>query len=275
MATERTGDSPPARRAPAAEAAATHPSPLIRRLSGVRDPGIRTAAVARVLGELAPARAVALLRDLVAGWRLESDPTCAALLDAVTAALVGPGAISYEARRGLYAAAVAAERPVIARLFFDAWQPTGAGEELAEELAAERPIAPRGRPLTLGERKAAARGTRRDVLLHLLRDPHPQVVGVLLANPRITERDVLAVASRRPTFPECQMQVFASHRWRSRYPVKRALVMNPHTPAPLSLGIAATLRHSDLRAVARAPDLAAAVRAQARDLVAQYRPAPQ
>jgi hypothetical protein len=54
--------------------------------------------------------------------------------------------------------------------------------------------------LTLGERKSLARAPNKKRLLDkLLHDQDPTVIANLINNPRLTERDILKIASKRPT----------------------------------------------------------------------------
>ncbi len=107
----------------------------------------------------------------------------------------------------------------------------------------------RGRPLTLGERKSLARKPDRRMFDRVLRDPHPDVIALLLQNPRLTEPDVVRLCSRRPNMPVVLSRVFASPRWSMRPGVRRALAMNPETPAPVVAALLPLLAADDLRAL--------------------------
>jgi hypothetical protein len=85
---------------------------------------------------------------------------------------------------------------------------------------------------------------------------------VLLGNPHLTEGDVLAIASRRPTRKEVLRAVFESP-WLQRYAVKRSLVLNPYTPGDLAVRLLPTLVLNDLRAVAHDPAASEPVRTEA------------
>ena len=122
--------------------------------------------------------------------------------------------------------------------------------------------------MTLGERKALARRGRRDIVAALVRDPDASVIVNLLANPLLTEKDVLTVASRRPARRDVLRAIFAS-KWLCRYHVKRALVMNPFTPDDLAVRLAGGLIETDLRLIAADAQLRLPVRAQARALLAR------
>jgi hypothetical protein len=136
----------------------------------------------------------------------------------------------------------------------------------------ERPTsALQGRALTLGERKALARGRDRFMIDRLLRDPHPAVIKNLLGNPRVTEDDVIRLASRRPTFPDVQTEIARSSRFGHRPRVRLAIVQNPFSPTSLSVPLVPLLVKQDLASVVAGTELPAVVRAAAIELL-QRRP---
>jgi hypothetical protein len=101
--------------------------------------------------------------------------------------------------------------------------------------------------LPLGTRRAAARGADRNKLDRLMHDRDHRVIGILLDNPRITERDAIRIAAMRPTRPEV-LEVVARHpRWSSRYRIRKALACNPATPAQIARRLLPTLMRQDLR----------------------------
>jgi hypothetical protein len=118
-----------------------------------------------------------------------------------------------------------------------------------------------GRPLSLGERKSLARKRDRDLLARVLRDPHPDVVRIVLDNPAITELDVIRLCARRPIASEVLLQVFRHPRWIVRYRVRLTLALNPYTPEPVTLQLLPHLTASDLREVQRSGDMSERVRA--------------
>jgi hypothetical protein len=119
----------------------------------------------------------------------------------------------------------------------------------------------KGRPLTLGERKSLARRPDRGNVDRLLRDPHPDVIRQLLANPRLTEDDLLPLAARRPCRPDVLTEIARSPRWSHRPRIRIALVLNPDTPLDVAGPIVALLVRQELRLVATSPTVAPAVRA--------------
>jgi hypothetical protein len=128
-----------------------------------------------------------------------------------------------------------------------------------------------GRPLTLGERKALARGRDRFMIDRLLRDPHPAVIRNVLNNPRVTEEDVVRLASRRPTFPDVQIEIAKSPRFGHRPRVRLAIVQNPFSPTSLSVPLVPMLVKPDLASVVAGTELPPVVRAAAIELL-QRRP---
>jgi hypothetical protein len=233
---------------------------MLRGLKAIREPAMRTARMAELLrGD--PAPTATFLHNLIvqSGSGL---PGVDQALDAV-AVSIGSHRIEYEQRRKLYAAASDLGAPCVARLFVDIDRIADEVAALEASLDGSRPLAPNSRPMTLGERKSLARGRRSETLLQLLADPHPQVVEILLGNPHLIEADVLTIASRRPALPDNQRLIFRSDRWRPRHRVRRALVLNPYSPAALGLLLLPTLRGADLTDIAADSKLPLLLRQQA------------
>jgi len=145
-------------------------------------------------------------------------------------------------------------------------------EDDAKQQAAQGTLThPDGRPLTLGERRALARNPARRVIDKLMRDSHPMVVRLLLANPKITEQDVVHMAARRPAVPEVTCEIAKS--WTRQARVRCAIVLNPGSPPAVSVPLLALLSRPELRQVARATDVPPVVRATAAE-IAGLRPPP-
>jgi hypothetical protein len=243
---------------------------LIRRLRAIREPSARRLALAGMLGQGEASTWVDVLADLLRRAGRTDDADAQAVVECLTHAVASAG-LPYAARTTLYGAAREAGHGAVARLFLDASPPTASEDELERALEPERPLRPRGRPLTLGERKALARSARRDFLVPLLRDPHPDVVAILLDNPHLTEPDVVTVAALRPAVPASLEQVATHVRWSVRYAVKRAVVLNPYAPIHVAVRLATTLRRADLLEIARDAGLPAVLRAHAAELLAAVR----
>jgi hypothetical protein len=237
---------------------------LAQRVAALPELAMRRVALARALAGPAPTDAVAVLEALLDAARRTPGHPYTATVAALASTLGDAMLVPYALRQALYEAAKLGGREVVARLFFAAAR--GPADEPPPP-EPERPLSRGGRPLTLGERKSLARGGRRDLLQHLLRDPDAAVIRVLLGNPRLTERDVVFVAARRPVRGDVLRAVFDS-RWLAQYHVKRALAMNPYTPGDLAVRLLPSLSPEDLRAVENDHALAEPTRIQAGLLLA-------
>ncbi len=129
-----------------------------------------------------------------------------------------------------------------------------------------------GRALTLGERKSLARRPDRRAFDRLLRDPHPDVIRMLLSNPRLTEDDVVRLAARRPNFPDILAEIARCVRWSTRPRVRMALVLNPATPPEIAVPMVLLLVNPELRLVHELTEANAPVRAAAVELLRRRPP---
>ncbi len=130
----------------------------------------------------------------------------------------------------------------------------------------------RGRVLTLGERKSLARRPDRKLIDRVLRDPHPDVIEMLLMNPRLTEPDVVRLCARRPNAPGILLRVFRSPRWAIRPRVRTALALNPSTPPAIAEAIVPLLAPEDLHALAQDHHAADAVRRRCVEVLSRLAP---
>ena len=132
----------------------------------------------------------------------------------------------------------------------------GQGEETPRRI----PDFGRGRPLTLGERKALARTHDRHLIQRVVRDPHPDVVRILLSNPALREEDVVRLCAIRPNDAEVLRAVYRHRRWVVRYRPRNAILRNPDAPIDLALLLSPLLRSGELREAVNASGLAETVR---------------
>jgi hypothetical protein len=127
--------------------------------------------------------------------------------------------------------------------------------------------------LTLGHRKAAARGLRSPLLERILKDPDPRVIREALRNPRLREQEVLAIASRRPCPEEVFWLLVRSEVWIARLPVRRAVTLNPFAPPRLAAALLPTLLAPDLNEIWCDPSSLAGLRDAAAHVLAWRRSA--
>ncbi|MDX2088338.1 MAG: hypothetical protein SFX73_10835 [Kofleriaceae bacterium] len=249
------------------------PDHIIERLKAIRDSRMRVLALVEAFGQGEPEAWAEALAAMVARAQRVDDADTQATLETVRQAAADPS-LAYTTRQALYQAAARRGHSTIARLFLLSSPVVVTEQQLAKQLAPERPLKPTGRPLTLGERKALARTHRREDLLMLIRDPHPAVVAILLDNPHVTETEIVRIAAQRPAVPESLSKIAAHARWSVRHAVKRALVFNPATPLADAIRIATTLRANELAELANDPQLPEPLRRHATELqsASQRRP---
>lgn len=130
----------------------------------------------------------------------------------------------------------------------------------------------RGRVLTLGERKSLARRPDRKLIDRVIRDPHPDVIELLLMNPRLTEPDVVRLCARRPNAPEILLRVFRSPRWAIHPKVRTALALNPSTPPAIAEAVVPLLAPEDLHILAQDERAALAVRRRCVEVLSRFAP---
>lgn len=121
--------------------------------------------------------------------------------------------------------------------------------------------------ITLGQKRSLAKGLDKDLLDRIIYDEDPIVIKNILSNPRIIERDVLKIASKRPVKPAILKVISESTKWSSRYVVKRSLVLNPFTPTGIALGLMNTMQYKDLKLIASTGSLHDEIRSSAKDLL--------
>lgn len=204
---------------------------------------MRVAALCEQLMQREPEAAAWLLDALATSGRAGGPPYDLSLLAAIE--MVGSERLPYEHRRAIFEAAERQGLESCKELLF-----SSRPEDGAPQAAAPRPLVPGTRPLTLGERKSLARSWKRDVLERLLVDPHIDVVDLLLRNPRLTEDDVLRIATARRASAAVLELILHNRRWSCRSRVRRALLHNPNLPEAHALRLVGLLNRSELRELA-------------------------
>ena len=133
----------------------------------------------------------------------------------------------------------------------------------------EGPEDPFLKDLSLGHRKSLAKSPKWNVIRKLLKDQEPTVIRDLLLNARLTEAELLKIASLKPTSPQVLEEIFRSPKWIARYRVKKALVCNPYCPPSVAVHLLKFLLVSDLRDIVGFENLHLAVKKTAHQLLAE------
>jgi hypothetical protein len=125
--------------------------------------------------------------------------------------------------------------------------------------------------VTLGARKSLARTRDRDLINRLCHDQNPAVIENLLQNPHLTLKEVIRIASKRPTNAQVLWIVYRNLRWINYYSVKKTLVNNPYSPPQISLSLIHFLLEQDLEDVAESDLLHPRLRESAEGILRERR----
>lgn len=229
---------------------------LTHKLLGTASDGLRAQVAAEELSRLSPATTALLLATLVRQAR-DLDRAASAIA-AVTRAL-SRGELDPD----FVAATLACARSRADRLV-EALLATGPAVREYDQNH-ERFVDRRMRSMTLGERRALSKTRDIDLLVRLAHDQDPQVIRQLLLNPRVTEREAVTIASRRPTHAHVLETVLRSRFGHSRR-VRRAVAHNPYASVAQAVRALATLTAGELRLVAADEHVSAEVRQHANAL---------
>jgi hypothetical protein len=226
-----------------------------RVVEAARDPVL---SVGYLRAELtAPPSLVAGALEVVLADATARDLAALGLLIALSAALA-PTEMA-ELRAGIAAAATEAGLLHVGEVLGAGGAARAAGDDELERV----PDFGRGRPLALGERKSLARRRDRQLLARIIRDPHPDVIRVLLLNPALTQDDVVRLVARRPIAADVLREVASSVRWIARSDVRSALLKNPYAPLDLVLPLVPLATSTELAELASSPELSLPLRSMA------------
>ncbi len=225
------------------------PRRVADRLAALPETSMRAAVLAGILGTLDAEDAAWMLDVLATSGRSGGPPFDLALLAALE--MVELGRLDYPLVRAIFETADRLNLEGCKELLYTpSLDPTS-----TEESGRPRPLVPGTKPLTLGERKSLARGWKRDVLEKLLVDPSQDVIALLLDNPRVTEDDVLRIATSRRASADALLLVLAHRRWKTRPRVRRALLLNPRVPEAVAVRLVGLLPSQEVAELSRDPQL--------------------
>lgn len=222
---------------------------IVRIVPTLSTQALRMAWLRDALSAAAPTSSAGAL-EIVCEASERGEPSAREVLVSVTGMLQDPA--SAPLLQLLRAAVSADSVSALARMVHGGTSLTGGKRKPSRTEDDERrvPDYGRGRPLTLGERKALARRPTRKLLDRLLADPHPHVIRNVLDNPITTEDDVVRLAARRPLPGEVMVEIARHPRWNVRTRVRLAMLLNPSCPAEIGVPFVGLLPLSELRAIA-------------------------
>ena len=121
--------------------------------------------------------------------------------------------------------------------------------------------------MTSGQRlKLAMRGNR-EARIILIRDTSLMIRRYVLANPRISEEEIVMLARNRQVDRELLDVICRNSEWLNNYQVRLAVVKNPKTPIAVAMKLIGTLLMRDLRHMAKSKNIPIAVNSAAKRIV--------
>lgn len=125
------------------------------------------------------------------------------------------------------------------------------------------------RTMTIAQQVKLAMQGSKEVRGILLRSTVRMVSEAAVRSPRITEMEVVSVASSR-SVQDSVIRIIAKNReWTRLYQIKLALCNNPKAPISVSMGFLRGLRLHDLKAISKSKNIPSALTLQAKRLVKQ------
>jgi hypothetical protein len=107
--------------------------------------------------------------------------------------------------------------------------------------------------LTLGEKITTARRCSLALIKVFLFDRDPNVFEALLVNQKLREEDLLFLVSSPEATVDQLVMLASDHKWSYRYAIRKALVLNPHTPRSTAASQLRFLTRRDLRQIHENP----------------------
>jgi hypothetical protein len=148
-----------------------------------------------------------------------------------------------------------------------------AGPDLTEERQvseAERSsIAAQVAKLSVPAKVELAVKGNKEVRRILSRDASSMVARAVIGSPKLTEDDIVSYAASSLTHEDVLRFIADSRQWTANRQVVSALVQNPRTPPPAAIRFLKSYQTSELRVLSQNRSLSAAVRQEARRLLAQ------
>jgi hypothetical protein len=130
-------------------------------------------------------------------------------------------------------------------------------------------IAARVARLSVPEKVELAVKGNKEVRRILSRDASSMVARSVIGSPKLAEDDILSYAASSLTHEDVLRFIAESRHWTANRQVVSALVQNPRTPPPAAIRFLKSYHTSELRVLSQNRSLSAAVRQEARRLLAQ------
>ena len=157
-----------------------------------------------------------------------------------------------------YAADLASDQP-----------PPAAQDETPEDQQRKLTITQRVLRMSVSEKIKLATLGNKDARGLLLRDSNKLVALAAVTSPRVSEGEILVLATSRTVSAEILRHIYTTREYLRNYAIKIALVKNPKVPLPTALKFMLTLQEKDIRELARDRNIPQTIQAQARAWIAK------
>ncbi|HDT11111.1 MAG TPA: hypothetical protein ENN58_00060 [bacterium] len=132
-----------------------------------------------------------------------------------------------------------------------------------EAIEKKKTIAQMIKDMTIGEKVKLATTGNMEVRKLLIKDPRRIIATAVLANGKITDKEIIGIASDNAVSLDIITHIANTKSLSKSYRVKVALVMNPKTPLRIAMSLLDVLRMNDLKKVAKSRDIPNALKMKA------------
>jgi hypothetical protein len=136
--------------------------------------------------------------------------------------------------------------------------------ESAEEAARKLTITQRVLRMSVAEKIKLATLGNKEARTLLLRDANKLVCMAAATSPRITEGEILTLATSRTTNADVLRYIYTNRDFTRTYGLRLSLVKNPKVPLPTALRMLQTLQERDIRELSRDRNVPHTIMAQAK-----------
>jgi len=105
--------------------------------------------------------------------------------------------------------------------------------------------------MSVSEKLDLARKANKEARSILMRDSNKLVQLAVISSPKVTDGEVLMIASNRQVNDEVLRHIANNREWMKNYQIKLALINNPKTPLPIALRQVSYLKQRDLVLIAK------------------------
>jgi hypothetical protein len=113
--------------------------------------------------------------------------------------------------------------------------------------------------MTVSEKLDLARNASKEARTILIRDSNKLVQLAVVNSPKITESEILAIATNRQVNDEILREIAMNREWLRNYQIRCALVNNPKTPLSIAMAQVTYLNQKDLGLLAKSKGVPRAI----------------